>query len=198
MNTDSSTRRLPLILVAGVLVLCLVGVVLAGIDAGSGFGAVAYTVGDTKVSQQTVNDDLKALAEQKTFASTFLSQSFQTTDGAVDSAAAAGWLTYEIYRTVGTQALAKQGKKITDQQRQAAVDEQVTQSGPSFRAAFKDLPADVRNRLYDLLVVGQRVKALKQAHITVDPKYGFWNAKRQIVCPPTGCPAPAASASSSG
>lgn len=191
-------RRLPLILVAGVLVLCLVGVILAGISAGSGFGAVAYTVGDTKVSQQSVNDDLKALAEQDTFAKNFLSQSFQTTDGAVDATGAAGWLTYEIYRTVGVQALAKQGKKVTEEQRQAAVEEQVNQSGPSFRAAFDKLPKDLRNRLFDLLVVGQRVKALKAAHITVDPKYGFWNAKRQIVCPPTGCPAPAASASSSG
>ena len=111
-------RRLPLILVAGVLVLCLVGVIVAGISAGSGFGAVAYTVGDTKVSQQTVNDDLRALAENNKFAITALAPKFRTTDGAVDSSGAADWLTIEIYRQVGSDALAKQGEKITDERPQ--------------------------------------------------------------------------------
>ena len=36
-------------------------------------------------------------------------------------------------------------------------------------------------------------RALKRAHVTVDPRYGRWNAKRAIVCAPNGCPPASAS-----
>lgn len=187
-------RRLPLILVAGVLVLCLVGVILAGISAGSGFGAVAYTVGDTKVSQQTVNDDLKALAENNKFAITALAPKFRTTDGAVDSSGAADWLTIEIYRQVGSDALAKRNEKITDSDRKTALASVVSQAGPSFQTLLRKLPVGMQRRLLDVLALQSRVQqtAFKGVHITVDPKYGFWNAKTFQVCPPTGCPSASA------
>jgi hypothetical protein len=183
-------RRLPLILVAGVLVLCLVGVILAGISAGSGFGAVAYTVGDTKVSQQSVNDDLKALADNNKFAITALAPEFRTTDGAVNSSGAADWLTVEIFRQVGSDALAKRHQKISDGDRNTALANVVSQAGPSFRTLLRKLPVGLQRRLLDVLALQSRVKtaAFKGVHITVDPKYGFWNAKRFAVCPPTGCP----------
>jgi len=193
-------RRLPLILVAGVLVLCLVGVILAGISAGSGFGAVAYTVGDTKVSQQTVNNDLRALAENNKFAITALAPKFRTTDGAVDSSGAADWLTIEIYRQVGSDALAKRNEKITESDRNTALANVVSQAGPSFRTELRKLPVGLQRRLLDVLALQSRVKtsAFKGVHITVDPKYGFWNAKTFAVCPPTGCPKAAASSSAGG
>jgi hypothetical protein len=183
-------RRLPLILVAGALVLCLVGVILVGISAGSGFGAVAYTVGDTKVSQQAVNDDLKALADNNKFALAALAPEFRTTDGAVNSSGAADWLTVEIYRQVGSDALAKRNEKITDGDRKTALANIVSQAGPSFRTQLRKLPVGLQRRLLDLLALQSRVTtaAFKGVHITVDPKYGFWNAKTFQVCPPTGCP----------
>ena len=193
-------RRLPLILVAGVLVLCLVGVILAGISAGSGFGAVAYTVGDTKVLQQSVNDDLKALADNNKFATTALAPEFKTTYGAVNSSGAADWLTVEIFRQVGSDALAKQHQKITDDDRNTALANVVSQAGPSFRTLLRKLPGGLQRRLLDVLALQSRVKAaaFKGVHITVDPKYGFWNAKRLAVCPPTGCPSAAASSTTGG
>src|SRR3954451_20511685 len=152
-------RRLPLILVAGVLVACLVGVILAGITAGSGFGAVAYTVGDTKVSQQTVNDDLKALAEHNKFAMTALAPKFRSTDGAVDASGAADWLTIEIYRQVGSDALAKRHERITDRDRQTALAGVVSQAGASFQTELRKLPATLQRRLLDVLALQTRVKA---------------------------------------
>jgi hypothetical protein len=193
-------RRLPLILVAGVLVLCVIGVILAGISAGSGFGAVAYTVGDTKVSQQSVNDDLKALAENKSFSESQLAQPFQTTPGAVASTASATWLTLEIRRVVFADALAKQGGSVSAKARTAALAEIVGQVGPSFRTQLRTLPRGMQHRLLDFLVLQGKVKAaaFKGVHITVDPKYGFWSPRRLAVCPPTGCPKASASAAAGG
>jgi len=193
-------RRLPLILVAGVLALCVIGVIVVGATAGSGFGAVAYTVGDTKVSQREVSDDLKALADNNKFAITAIAPEFRTTDGAVNSAGAADWLTVAIYRQVGTDALAKQGEKITDSDRKTALANVSSQAGPSFETELRKLPASLQRRLGDVLALQSRVKtsAFKGVHITVDPKYGFWNAKRYAVCPPTGCPKASASAAAGG
>jgi hypothetical protein len=60
------------------------------------------------------------------------------------------------------------------------------------------LPTDLQDRLADVLVLQSALPSsgLKGADVTVDPKYGFWNAKQGRVCPPTGCPAASASASS--
>jgi hypothetical protein len=188
-------RRLPLILVAGALVLCLVGVILAGISAGSGFGAVAYTVGDTKVSQQSVNDDLKARADNPAFTKSVFGATFQTTPGAVDSTSAAGWLTLEIRREV-----ASRGRSVTAAQRQQALDTATSQAGEAFAKALGRLPAGLQRRLLDLIAVQSRLKAqlFKGVHITVDPKYGFWSPKNFAVCPPTGCPAQTGATGTSG
>ncbi len=127
-------RRLPLILVAGLLALCVIGVIVVGVDTGSGLGAVAYTVGDTKVSQRSVNADLQALAEDNQFSTQNIAATFRTTNGAVASSAAADWLTIEIYRQRASQILAKRGEAITDSQRKAAVAGVVAQAG-------RDVPA---------------------------------------------------------
>jgi hypothetical protein len=191
-------RRLPLLLVAGVLALCLVGVVVVGVTAGSGFGAVAYTVDGTKVSQQSVNDDLATLADHDTFATQTVAATFRATPGAVTSAGAADWLTIEIYRQLGTRRLAAKGVRITAANRKAAVAAVVAQSGPAFATQLRALPTDLQDRLADVLVLQSALPSsgLKGADVTVDPKYGFWNAKQGRVCPPTGCPAASASASS--
>ena len=193
-------RRLPLILVAGVLALCVVGVIVVGVDAGSSFGAVAYTVNGTKVSQQSVNADLRTLAEHDDFSTQNIAATFRTTNGAVSSSAAADWLTVEIYRQRGSQILAKRGEPITESQRKAVIAAVVAQGGASFRDGLKALPKGLQQRLADILVIQQKVtgaKAFTGAHVTVDPKYGFWSARRRQVCPPTGCRAAASSSGSS-
>jgi hypothetical protein len=192
-------RRLPLILVAAVLVLCAIGVIIVGVDAGSGFGAVAYTVGDTKVSQQTVNNDLKALAEHNDFPLAAFAAKFRTTDGAVNSTGAAQWLSIEIYRHIASDVLARQGKKITDADRKDAVAAIASQSGPTFEKLLRKLPDGLQRRLEDVLVLQTRFQNtnLGKPHVTVDPKYGFWSRKNLAVCPPTGCPK-AASSSTGG
>jgi len=192
-------RRLPLILVAVVLALCAVGAVVVGIGAGSGFGAVAYTVGDTKVSQRSVNDDLAALADHDAFATLTISDTFRATSGSVTANGAADWLTIEIYRRLGTAKLAAQGDRITDARRKDAIDAVIAQAGTEFGKELRRLPDGIERRLADVLVLQSVVESsvLQGAHVTVDPKYGSWNAKQGRVCPTTGCPAAASSSSSS-
>jgi hypothetical protein len=193
-------RRLPLILVAGVLALCVIGVVVVGIDAGSGFGAVAYTGGDTGVSQQSVNDSLSDLADHNDFASQGLATPFKTTSGAVASSAGATWLTIEIYRQIGTDVLAEKGQHVTAAARKQAVDSLFQQIPAALQKSFRAMPQYLQDDIASLLVVQNKVtvRAFKGVKITVDPKYGFWNPKRHIVCPPTGCPAAGASSTTGG
>lgn len=199
-NPSPAKGRLPLLLVAAVLVVCLVGVVLAGVSMGSGFSAVAYTVGDTKVSQRTVDADLRTLAEHNTFATQSIAANFRTTPGAVDATGAASWLTIEIYRTVGLDWLAKQGERITEAKRQAVLANLVSQSGPSFRTQLRTLPAALQRKILDVLVMQTDVQstAFEGVRITVDPKYGHWSAKQRQVCPPTGCPSTTGASGTSG
>jgi hypothetical protein len=202
-------RRLPLILVAGVLALCLIGVIVVGATAGSGFGAVAYTVDDSRVSQVSVKDDLAALADHPKLASgVFGVDPFATTAGAVSSTGAASWLTLRVELDILRAAPgAKPSASDLTAARKSLLDQ--LKSSPTVRRDFLGLPSSMQDAIVEINVYSaaaqssparnrQLARAIKRAHVTVDPKYGFWNRKRLAVCPPTGCPAPSASASAGG
>jgi hypothetical protein len=202
-------RRLPLILVAGVLVLCVIGVIVVGVTAGSSFGAVAYSVDGTKVSQQTVNDDLKALAGHPTLAKDFFGVNpFKTTDGAVASSGAASWLTLRVELDVLRSSTVTKPTAAELQQARSSTLSQL-QSDANIHREFLALPRAMQDAIVEINLYAaaaqnssaqsrQITRAFRHAHVTVDPKYGFWNAKRLTVCPPTGCPAASGTSSSGG
>ena len=80
-------RRLPIIFVAVVTVICLVAASIAAVASGVNASAIAYQVNGTKVSQARVDHDLEALADaayQSKIKQVFAT-SASTTDGAVSS-----------------------------------------------------------------------------------------------------------------
>jgi hypothetical protein len=204
-------RRLPLIFVAVVIVLCLVAASVAAVASGVSGSAVAYQVNDTKVSQATVDQDLKALAD--THYQSKIKQVFSgaavTTDGAVSSSFTATWLTLQIRNELFRQALEKANVSVSSAEKEkqrAAIDGLIAQNGLTFKIA--DLPAPLEDTLLksyaypvalgltsDAKLTAFFRAALRNADIRVDPRYGRWNPARGAVCAPTGC---ASSASTGG
>jgi hypothetical protein len=195
-------RRLPMILVAGIAVLCVAGAVAAGVAGGVGFSPVAYRVNGTEVSQSTVDHDLKALADpdaasrvQKIFGA-----AASTTTGAVTSSFSATWLDLQIRNELYRQGAEQAKTVVTDQDREAqrpVIDQLLANSKVGFTLA--KLPEPLQRGLLDnyaypvALGLDTQAKisaflaaALRKAEISVDPRYGFWNP-RQGVCAPTGC-----------
>ena len=196
-------RRLPLILVAVVTVICLVAASVAAVASGVNASAVAYQVNGTKVSQASVDQDLKAMAD--THYQSKIKQVFSaaavTTDGAVSSSFTATWLDLQIRNELFRQGLEQAniivGTAEKEKQR-AVIDGLIAQNGLTFKVA--DLPAPLedallRNYAYPValgLTTQAKIaaffrSALRNADIRIDPRYGRWSPT-QGVCAPTGCP----------
>ena len=163
--------------------LCVVGVSIAAVAAGG--SALAYSVNGTRVSQQTINDQLDDLANTK--ATTGASK----TEGSISSQAAAQVLTINIVRDVLRDAAERQGKTVTDQDRKQARSSVASQLS-GYPASYVDVAVDVQaygdalglqdsNALNAFLV-----RQFRTADVQVNPRYGTWHP-RKGVCPPTGC-----------
>lgn len=195
-------RRLPLIFVAVITVLCVVGASIVGVAAGANFSPVAYRVNDTKVSQASVDHDLKALADPDTAAKVekVFGQAPTTTQGSVSSSFVATWLDLQIRNQLLRQGAEQAKVAVTDRDREAqraVIDKLLDDNNISFRLA--DLPAPLERALLDNYaspvalgldtqekVTAFFTAAVRKADIAIDPRYGSWNPK-QGVCAPTGC-----------
>jgi hypothetical protein len=177
------TRRLPLILVAVVAALCVVGVSVAAVA--SGGSSLAYSVNGHQVSQRTINSQLGDLASSK--AATGASK----TEGSMMSQVSAQVLTVNIVRDVLRQEVERRGKTVTDAARKQAKS-QVASSLAGYPDSYVELAVDVQ-AYQDVLGLTDDtalntflLRQFRQADIVLNPRYGTWHA-RTGVCPPTGC-----------
>jgi hypothetical protein len=200
-------RRLPLIFVAVVTVLCLVAASVAAVAAGVGGSPVAYRVNGTKVSQSTVDHQLKALADPDTATKVqkVFGQAPTTSHGAVSSAFTATWLDLQIRNQLLHQGAEKAGTTLSDRDREAqrpVLDKLLADNNIGFTVAALPLPlqrALLENYAYPVAlgldtqakVTAFFTAAVRKADIAIDPRYGFWSP-RNGVCPPTGCTSSAA------
>lgn len=215
MSRRIDSLNWPLVLVSAIAVVAVVGAIVVGVAAGDGFSAVAYTVNDTKVSQHTVDGQLRSLADHNAFSGPVFGANnvFKTSSSAVSGAGSASWLTIQIELDVVHTALAERGAAPSKAQLAAARTSLLAnfaqaQVGVDLRSEFGKLPRSLQDDVVEFVAVqsvvkastvlnAAVVKALRRADVSVDPKYGFWSAKRQEVCPPTGCPRATASSGSS-
>ena len=180
-------RRLPMIAVAVVAVLCVVGVAIVAVA--SGGSALAYSVNGTRVSQSTVNNQLDDLA------STNATKSASHTDGSIDSTLTARLLNTNIVRDLLKNAASDRGIKLSDDDRSAGESAARASIGQNFGR----LPSSYTKLVSELYAwtsaLGLKdsnainsflAKRLAKADVYVNPKYGFWNPKYGV-CPPTGC-----------
>jgi hypothetical protein len=202
-------RRLPLIFVAVVTVICLVAASVAAVASGVGGSAVAYSVNGTQVSQATVDGQLSDIANHPGVGKveTLFGIPVAATNGGISSRFAATWLTLKIQSELLRQAAADAKVSVNDAARaeqQARLDQQFATNNVNLRLA--DLPPVVQRTVLDYVAYPQALgidsqakrnsffaAAAKDAVIRVDPRYGRWNQATLTVCPPTGCaPTPAA------
>jgi hypothetical protein len=195
-------RRLPLIFVAAVTVICLVAVSIAAVAAGVNASPVAYQVNGTKVSQATVDGDLKALADvdYRSKVTKVFAGNVGTTDGAVSSSFTATWLDLQIRNELYRQAAEKAKVSIGDAEKEkqrAVIDNLLAQNQLTFKIA--DLPAPLEDALLknyayptalgfttEAEVAAFFQAALKHSDIAIDPRYGRWSPTHGV-CAPTGC-----------
>ncbi len=187
--------RLPLVLVAVVAAICVVGAVVAGVAAGTGFSPVAYSVNGKQVSQNTVNDELSWLAHSPTVEKNIKSQggTLSTTNGSITADVSANWLTQRIQVALMRQDAARRKITVSNSTRvklRKQLASQIKGAPNSLRDTFVDYNAYINALGFktqsdlDTFVT----KAFKSSNVTVDPRYGTWHP-RQGVCPPSGCAA---------
>lgn len=102
-------RRLPLIFVAAVTVICLVAASVAAVASGASGSAVAFSVNGTKVSQSTVDRELDWLAGNQSVAANLKQQGLtvSNSDGSVNAVVTASWLNQRIQAELLRQAAEK-------------------------------------------------------------------------------------------
>jgi hypothetical protein len=186
-------KRLPLIFVAAVIVLCLVAAGVAIAATGVSGSAVAYSVNGTKVSQNTVNDELDWLSGNQALAKSLQQQgtTLSSSDGSISSSVTASWLSQRIQVELLRQGAAKRDVAIPSATRKQ-LHQQAVKRYPHAPDSARDTLVD-GNAYLQALGLTTQVKqrafftaALRRADISVDPRYGRWNP-RQGLCPPTGC-----------
>jgi len=196
-------RRLPLIFVAIVTVICVIGASVAAVASGASGSAVAYQVNATKVSQATVDRELAEIADHDAVAKveTVFGIPVSATNGGISSAFAATWLTVKIRQELFRQAADAAKVSVDDAARAEqgrALDQQFTNNNVNVRVS--QLPPVVQHTLLDYFAYPKALgidtqaklnsffaSAAKHASIRVDPRYGHWDRATLSVCPPTGC-----------
>jgi hypothetical protein len=151
----------------------------------AGGSALAYEVNGTRVSQQTVDDQLDDLAGSKP------AKQASQTDGSIDSRATAQVLTLNIARDVLRDTAERRGVKVTDADRSAAktaVGSQLAQYPASYREVILDLRAhgNALGLTSDDQLNTFLAQQFRRADVRVDPRYGSWHPNIGV-CPPTGC-----------
>jgi hypothetical protein len=193
-------RRLPLLLVSAVVVLCFVGAIVAGVAAGSGFSPVAYQVNGHQVSQATVDNELSWLVSSPVVKNNVKQQGqvLSRTHGSINANFSANWLTERIQITLMRQEAVRRKVRVTAAAR--AGERKV------LARQFKGAPDSLLSTLVDSSLYIRALgfssqdevnsfvaTAFKKNDVRVDPRYGTWHPTAGV-CPPSGCASAAASA----
>jgi hypothetical protein len=196
-------------------VAVLVALVLGTTGCGS-TDISAFTVNGRRVSQSDVDNDLKALRDNQAFRQ--LADRDAANGGlvvsehpsTVTSALSSAWVTNLVQDELIKTAIAKRKVQVTADDRAAALSQSRQDFGTA--AAFGAFPKFFRDEVVarraraialaadagaDLTtqegvntLVGLLVKTAKDAHVTVDPRYGTWDQRRLEVVAPRAPGAP--------
>jgi hypothetical protein len=130
--------------VAAVLAVAAGVVALAASD-----GPAAVKVGNRELSQQDVDDELRAIAENEMLRATVErnNEALSNAEGSITSTISAGWLRILVSQEVAAQAVARRGLRATSADRERARDLAIgALSGPR---TFRTFPKWFRDRLID-------------------------------------------------
>jgi hypothetical protein len=191
-------RRLPLLLVSGVVVVCVVGAIVAGVAAGSGFSPSAFSVYGSTVSQDDFNQELRDIADHPTAMQAVLGTPIGATKGSITAEATTAWLGIRIpIELLRHLASARHASLSTSDRRNAT--RLLTAALGQANLGPAQVPSSIRTKLLDYFAFRTKLKLTADAdyqrvlnrsaragHITVDPRYAQFGPRG--LCPPFGCP----------
>lgn len=196
-------QRLPLVLVSGVVVICLIGAIVAGVAAGSGFSPNAFRVYGSSVSQDDFNGELRDIADHPTVMQAVLGTSVASTKGSITAEATTAWLGIRIPIELLRHLASVRHVSLSTSDRRTAT-RQLTATLSQVNLGVPQLPASARGILLDYFALRTKLKltdstayqnalnrSARAGHITIDPRYAQFGPRG--LCPPFGCP-PAAGA----
>jgi hypothetical protein len=190
-------RRLPLVLVSGVVVLCVVGALIGGVAAGSGFSPTAFSVYGSKVSQADFNDELREIADHPAAMRAVLGVPVASTKGSITAEATTNWLGIRIPIELLRHAASVRKTSVGATSRKAG-QRALQQTLQQANLTAADLPGVARTMLVDYFAHRIALKlssqtayqtfvnqSARRGHITVDPRYAQFGPRG--LCPPFGC-----------
>jgi hypothetical protein len=193
-------RRLPLLLVSAVVVLCLVGAIVAGVAAGSGFSPVAFSVYGSKVSQSDFDAELHQISDHPKVMQAVLGTPVESTTGSLPAPATVAWLGLRIPVEMLRHEASTHGKVFTAAGRRATETSLAPTLQQAGIASLAQLPSRVRRQVVDYFGYRQLLKltdqtkyqqfvsrGLRRGKITVDPRYAKYGPRG--LCPTSGCTA---------
>jgi len=140
-------KRVLAIFACVVIVGLLVGAIAYGLTSG---GPTAYSVGSTDVSQQSVDDELRALAENDTLAAAIKQSSgtpLSAVEGSITAQTSAGWVGLRVALTAAARTVERRGLKATKDDKTRGHQLAVESVGGD--AVFSTLPAWFQEHLDD-------------------------------------------------
>jgi hypothetical protein len=190
-------RRLPLVLVSGVVVLCIIGALIGGVATGSGFSPAAFSVYGSKVSQADFDDELREIADHPAAMRAVLGVPVASTKGSITAEATTNWLGVRIPIELLRHAALLRKTPVGATARKAG-QRALHQSLQQANLKAADLPGVARTMLVDYFAYRIALKLSNQsayqtfvnqaagrAHITIDPRYAQLGP--QGLCPTFGC-----------
>jgi hypothetical protein len=186
-------------IIAVVVSVVVTVVVIAGFSA-SDVSPAAVRVNGDRVSQGELNSELSGFADSSFFSQSYAQAQppvgFKVSNGAISSLAGAQWLGYRIETLLAKQALAREGESVNQKELDAArkaLNEQSVLGGMSDSASDEIVRLQATlSKLVDVTGSADAAraavrKAARNAHVTIDERYGEWSEKKLGVCPRTGC-----------
>ena len=197
---DAMKRRLPLVLVSIVVVLCLVGASVAAVAAGAGFSPVAFSVYGTKVSQRDFDNELHQISEHPDgdaegarrpghVDATVRSPPKPRPPGSASASRSSCCATRPRHAARRHCRTASQGAPGTQRGARAGRAQRNRACRQSHANALLDFYAHrIALGLNDQTAYQSFIsKAVRDGNITVDPRYA--NVRAQGPVPAVGCPA---------
>ena len=138
-------KRFIAIFACVVIIGLLVGAIAYGLTSG---GPPAYSVGSTDVAQQSVDDELRALAENDNLAAAIKQSSgtpLSAVEGSITAQTSAGWLGLRVALTAAARAVERRGLTATHDDKTRGHELGVESVGGA--AIFSTMPAWFQERL---------------------------------------------------
>jgi hypothetical protein len=195
MGGASPSRSLGPVIALGLAAAVAIAAIVVALVGGDDVSPTAVRVNTGEVSQKTFDAQLADLAPSLRDQQSQAGVSVTATDASVPSSSAARLASLWVSSLLLRDQVDRLGITISDADLKSFAEENrevLSPYGPSLRDFLIELNV-MQNALIETAGEDEAATILtrtaRRANIHVDARYGFWDAARGEVCPPTGCAA---------